>query len=63
MDENNSVNMLTNNEFFAGTPTNPSFHADTGHWYLAQGVVGINGVSVIQMTSPNVKLPEEQKEA
>jgi len=33
--------------FVAATPANPKFYADTGHWYLSKGIVGINNVSLI----------------
>jgi purine nucleoside permease len=41
---------------------NPSFHADTGHWYLSKGIVGINNVRLIQKTLPNEQNQEEQRE-
>jgi len=39
--------------FAACTPENPTFHADSAHWYLSKGIVGINNVFFIQKTSPN----------
>lgn len=29
-------------------PADPSFHADSGHWYLSKGIVGINNISFIR---------------
>lgn len=55
-------NIENNPTFLASSPENPSFHADTGHWYLSQGVVGINNISVIEMTSLNEQNQEEQLE-
>lgn len=61
----NSINVT---EFNAGSvfvvcsPINPSFHADSGHWYLSQGIVGINNVSLIQKTSLSEQHLVEQKE-
>jgi hypothetical protein len=48
--------------FVACGSENPSFHADTGHWYLSQGIVGINNVPVIQMTLLNEQNHEEPLE-
>ena len=35
------------------TPTDPSFYADSGHWYLSKGIIGINNISVIRKTLLN----------
>lgn len=44
--------------FVAATPVNPKFYADTGHWYLSKGIVGINNVTLIQRTLLNELHPE-----
>ena len=36
------------------------FFADTGHWLVSQGVVGINNVCLIQKPLPNEQNLEEQ---
>ena len=58
----NMANVNIKSVFVAGSLENPSFHADTGHWYLSQGVVGINNVRFIQKTLLNEQSQEEQQE-
>lgn len=48
--------------FIACSPANPSFHADTGHWYLSKGIVGINNVCLIQKPLLNEQHHEERQE-
>ena len=43
----NSVNAI------GCTPSDPSFHADSGHWYLSKGISGINNISFIRRTLLN----------
>jgi hypothetical protein len=57
----NSKGTNAENIFVSSRPENPSFHADTGHWYLSIGVTHINGVPVIQRSSPSELLQEEQR--
>lgn len=45
--ENDSIS------FVAATPVNPTLYADTCHWYLSKGVVGINNAGLIQRTLLN----------
>ena len=62
MKQINVANIDIKPVFVARSLENPSFHADTGHWYLSQGIVGINNVCVIQKTLLNEQNQEEQQE-
>ena len=52
--------ILTNKiEFIAATPSNPRFYADTGHWYLLTGIVGINNIRLIACEK---ELPDQENQ-